>query len=88
MLFIALNHPHRPLRPQPRREGQQAPPRGFPEVLLRGLEENTIATHLKEAGYRTALFGKYLNGYPGDEAPTHIPPGWDEWYGRLDENVL
>ena len=44
-----------------------------------GHEEATIATALHAAGYRTALFGKYLNGYPGLRDPTYVPPGWDEW---------
>jgi arylsulfatase A-like enzyme len=34
---------------------------------------STIATWLHDAGYHTALVGKYLNGYTG----TSIPPGWD-----------
>ncbi|HEY7215974.1 MAG TPA: sulfatase [Thermoanaerobaculia bacterium] len=42
-------------------------------------EEATLATALHAAGYRTALFGKYLNGYPGEEGGTYVPPGWDEW---------
>src|SRR5918999_1783792 len=42
-------------------------------------EESTLATALHAAGYRTALIGKYLNGYPGEKDPSHIPPGWDEW---------
>lgn len=46
-----------------------------------GRETSTIATWLQEAGYRTALFGKYLNNYPSGATPTYIPPGWDEWAG-------
>jgi arylsulfatase A-like enzyme len=42
---------------------------------------------MHESGYRTAFFGKYLNGYPGDDS-THVPPGWDEWYGKLDGQQL
>lgn len=55
------------------------PDGGFERFDELGLEETTIATALHAAGYRTALFGKYLNGYPGVEAPEHVPPGWDEW---------
>jgi arylsulfatase A-like enzyme len=41
----------------------------------------TIATVLQDSGYRTGLFGKYLNGYGEDspESATYVPPGWDEW---------
>jgi arylsulfatase A-like enzyme len=52
---------------------------GFEKFDALGHEEATLATALHTAGYRTALLGKYLNGYPGSEEPTHVPPGWDEW---------
>jgi N-acetylglucosamine-6-sulfatase len=55
------------------------PDGGFERFDELGLEETTMATALHAAGYRTALFGKYLNGYPGTEDATHVPPGWDEW---------
>jgi len=42
-------------------------------------DTSTVATWLKEAGYRTGYIGKYLNGY--GISPKYIPPGWDEWYG-------
>lgn len=45
-------------------------------------ETSTIATWLQDAGYRTALMGKYLNAYPSGAAPNYIPPGWDEWAGK------
>nr|BFE82287.1 hypothetical protein GCM10020093_048880 [Planobispora longispora] len=35
---------------------------------------------MRQAGYRTALMGKYLNHYPGEADPAHVPPGWDEWH--------
>ncbi len=37
----------------------------------------TWARRLKRNGYRTGLFGKYLNGYPADIGG--IPPGWTDW---------
>jgi arylsulfatase A-like enzyme len=42
-------------------------------------DTSTVATWMHDAGYRTALFGKYLNGYPTTVSHTYIPPGWDEW---------
>jgi N-acetylglucosamine-6-sulfatase len=41
---------------------------------------NTLAVWLKRARYRTAMVGKYLNGY-GVLNPREIPPGWKQWYG-------
>ena len=52
----------------------------------RGLEDSTIATWLRRAGYRTALVGKYLNGYADD--PTHVPPGWTEWYATFSNQYF
>ncbi|MCA1718816.1 MAG: sulfatase-like hydrolase/transferase [Actinobacteria bacterium] len=68
--------------------GNAPPDGGFQKFLSEGHEENTIGVGLQEGGYRTAFFGKYLNGYPGDEGPTYVPPGWDEWYGKLNEQKL
>ena len=60
------------------------PPRGgFERFHEMGEEKSTIAVWLQEAGYRTALMGKYLNGYPNTVEPEYIPPGWDEWYSPV-----
>jgi len=56
---------------------------GFVKFRERGGETSTIATWLRAAGYRTALFGKYMNGYPSN-TPQHVPPGWAAWHGTFD----
>lgn len=56
---------------------------GFVRFHARGLEERTIAVALHAAGYRTALVGKYFNGYARGQARTYVPPGWSDWRGSL-----
>jgi N-acetylglucosamine-6-sulfatase len=48
-----------------------------------GLEANTVAVWLQQAGYRTALIGKYLNGH---QTFGHgvVPPGWTDWHSMMD----
>ena len=61
--------------------GNRYPNGGYEMFSQRGHEESTVATWLQAAGYRTGLVGKYLNNYPLADDPTHVPPGWDAWYG-------
>ena len=56
---------------------------GFSTAYALGVEASTIATWLNDAGYATALMGKYLNGYPHGATRTYVPPGWDEWYSAV-----
>lgn len=54
-----------------------------------GLEDQTLATLLQDAGYETWFGGKYLNGY--EEAggwEGQVPPGWDHWQAYLNESVI
>jgi arylsulfatase A-like enzyme len=50
---------------------------GYDVFMSRGNERRTFATALWSAGYRTAMMGKYLNGYQ----PQQHPPaaGWTLW---------
>ena len=54
---------------------------GWQAYRDKGLQRDNVATRLDSAGYRTALFGKYLNGYT-DTAGT--PRGWDRWFAHVN----
>jgi N-acetylglucosamine-6-sulfatase len=47
-----------------------------------GYEQDNVATRLSDAGYRTGLFGKYLNYYSG----ISVPPGWVDWFAMPSES--
>jgi N-acetylglucosamine-6-sulfatase len=74
------------------------PPDGGFEVFHQSEERDTFATSLQAQGYRTAMMGKYLNGYVPrrvvDGAPRFVPPGWSDWavagngYREFDYNLL
>lgn len=55
---------------------------GWETFVRNGNEERTLAVYLQQAGYQTALVGKYLNGI--ENAPAHVPPGWTEWHAFVD----
>jgi N-acetylglucosamine-6-sulfatase len=45
-------------------------------------DERSIAVRLQEVGIRTALIGKYLNGY--DALLPRVPPGWSTWEAQTE----
>lgn len=51
--------------------GNRAPYGGFRSFR----DSSTLATWLDDAGFETALVGKYLNDYE----TSYVPPGWDDW---------
>lgn len=63
---------------------------GF-HVFQQEQERDTFATTLHDQGYRTAMMGKYLNGYQPQEHG--VRPGWTEWdvagggYNEYDYNL-
>jgi N-acetylglucosamine-6-sulfatase len=83
--------------------GNTGPHGGFNVFYSRGEEQHTFALALQRAGYRTAMMGKYLNGYlgtrgfardgtPAPVPPAYVPPGWTRWdvggYGYPEFNYV
>lgn len=53
-------------------------------------DSSTVATSLRDAGYRTGFVGKYLNGYgidrsrvTGEHSWRYVPAGWTDWYATV-----
>jgi N-acetylglucosamine-6-sulfatase len=56
---------------------------GFSAFIAHDNQAKTFAVAMEKTGYRSALMGKYLNGYEpnfhGSAGRSYIPPGWDSW---------
>ncbi len=64
---------------------------GAPTFRLSGADQQTIAVALQAVGYRTGLFGKYLNSYASERTAGvggrfYVPPGWDRWWAMATEH--
>ncbi len=65
--------------------GNQPPDGGFPFFN----DRSTLPVWMHDAGYRTALFGKYMNSYEDVALRTqYIPPGWDEWFAFAESQYF
>ena len=54
------------------------PEGGYSAFRNRGARMRSVGISLQKRGYRTALVGKYLNGYiPSRHG---VEPGWNEWF--------
>jgi N-acetylglucosamine-6-sulfatase len=58
---------------------------GWQAYQRNGNEKDNVATRLQDAGYRTGLFGKFLNGYA---STTFVPRGWDRWFASFTSGDL
>jgi N-acetylglucosamine-6-sulfatase len=52
------------------------------EGSSRGLGERTVARYLKDVGYTTGHFGKYINAHSKSRS---VPPYWDRWCETLGD---
>jgi N-acetylglucosamine-6-sulfatase len=50
-------------------------------------DASSFAVWLKNAGYRTAYFGKYLNDYDALQPYGYVAKGWEEWNVFLGKNL-
>jgi arylsulfatase A-like enzyme len=59
--------------------GNSPPLGGYYAFRTGGAQRRSVAIALRRSGYRTAMFGKYLNGYH----PFRVgeDPGWSDWLG-------
>jgi N-acetylglucosamine-6-sulfatase len=51
-------------------------------------ESNALPVWLKADRYYNVHIGKYMNFYPVANGALPVPPGWDEWYGKVSEDAL
>lgn len=54
-----------------------------------GLDDETLATVLRNKGYETWFGGKYLNEYEkAGGLEGYVPPGWDNWFAYVNRRVV
>ena len=66
--------------------GNVPPNGGWPR--FRPHESNDLPVWLQDEGYYNVHIGKYMNFYSILNGTLPVPPGWDEWYGKMSEDAL
>lgn len=59
------------------------PEGGYTAWSAGGSDENSLGPWLRSRGYRTGLFGKFINDFPKGRADNYVPEGWDDFRGLL-----
>ena len=65
-------------------EANAGPHGGFPAAYRSKVVDDTVGTWMQKGGYATALYGKFLNGYPNTAGASYVPTGWSDWGGAID----
>jgi arylsulfatase A-like enzyme len=68
----------------PHNDGVESNVPGYPSLVGK---HNTLPVWLRNAGYRTGLVGKFLNGYAGANG-ARPAPGFHEWVDTLDNRYF
>jgi hypothetical protein len=66
--------------------GNFPPNGGWP--VFRPHESNDLPVWLHQDGYYNVHIGKYMNFYATANPELPVPPGWDQWYGKVSEDAL
>lgn len=61
------------------------PEGGYTPWRAGGYDEANLGPWLQARGYRTGLFGKYMNDFPLGQSETFIPKGWDDFRGVMSD---
>lgn len=61
------------------------PEGGYTPWSKGGYDEKNLGPWLQGLGYRTGLFGKYMNDFPLDRPENHVPTGWDDFQGVMSD---
>ena len=61
------------------------PEGGYAPWVAGGYDERNLGPWLQAQGYRTGLFGKYMNGFPLGRKETFVPAGWHDFRGILSD---
>jgi N-acetylglucosamine-6-sulfatase len=61
------------------------PEGGYTPWRAGGFDDRNIGPRLNALGYRTGIFGKYLNDFPAGRPPTFFPKGWDDFRGVMSD---
>lgn len=58
---------------------------GYTPWLKGDYDRRNLGPRLQSLGYRTGLFGKYLNDFPNGKPETFVPSGWDDFRAVLSD---